>query len=62
MCAALAAYEDPAEELEFAVSLINRVLEDAEGVHTGLHICLGNWSRNEAALLRAHFRTCSVDV
>ena len=27
MCAALAARKDPAEELEFAVSLINRVVE-----------------------------------
>jgi 5-methyltetrahydropteroyltriglutamate--homocysteine methyltransferase len=37
MCAALAASQDPTAELEFAVSLINRVLEGFVGVRTGLH-------------------------
>jgi 5-methyltetrahydropteroyltriglutamate--homocysteine methyltransferase len=55
MCAALAARNDPAEELEFAVSLINRVVEGLEGVRTGLHVCRGNWSRNEATLLRGNY-------
>lgn len=55
MCAALAARKDPAEELEFAVSLINRVLEGAEGVRTGLHICRGNWSQDESTLLRGSY-------
>ena len=36
MCAALAAGKDPAEELELAVSLINRVVDGA-GVRTGVH-------------------------
>jgi 5-methyltetrahydropteroyltriglutamate--homocysteine methyltransferase len=52
MCAALATRKDPSEELEFAVSLINRVLERAKGARTGLHICRGNWSQNESTLLR----------
>jgi 5-methyltetrahydropteroyltriglutamate--homocysteine methyltransferase len=55
MCAALAARNDPTEELEFAVSLINRVVEGLEGVRTGLHVCRGNWSRNEATLLRGNY-------
>jgi 5-methyltetrahydropteroyltriglutamate--homocysteine methyltransferase len=55
MCAALAARNDPAEELEFAVGLINRVVEGIEGVRTGLHVCRGNWSRNEATLLRGTY-------
>jgi 5-methyltetrahydropteroyltriglutamate--homocysteine methyltransferase len=55
MCAALAASKDPTEELEFAVSLLNRVLEGADGVRTGLHICRGNWSQNEATLLRGSY-------
>ena len=55
MCAALATRKDPAEELEFAVSLLNRVLESASGVRTGLHICRGNWSQNEATLLRGSY-------
>jgi 5-methyltetrahydropteroyltriglutamate--homocysteine methyltransferase len=55
MCTALAARKDPVEELEFAVSLINRVVDGVEGVHTGLHICRGNWSQNEATLLRGSY-------
>jgi 5-methyltetrahydropteroyltriglutamate--homocysteine methyltransferase len=55
MCAALATRSDPSEELEFAVALINRVLERAGGVRTGLHICRGNWSQNEATLLRGSY-------
>ena len=35
MCAALAARRDPAEELEFAVSLINRVVAGVDGVRLG---------------------------
>jgi 5-methyltetrahydropteroyltriglutamate--homocysteine methyltransferase len=56
MCAALAARRDPAEELEFAVSLINQVLDASWGVRTGLHVCRGNWSRDEATLLRGSYR------
>ncbi len=51
MCAALAARKDPAEELELAVDLVNSVVEGFEGVRVGLHVCRGNWSRNEATLL-----------
>jgi len=56
MCAALAARKDPAEELEFAVSLVNRVASAARAVRLGLHVCRGNWSRNEATLLRGSYR------
>jgi 5-methyltetrahydropteroyltriglutamate--homocysteine methyltransferase len=70
MCAALAARKDPAEELSFAVSLINRVVEpltdgplarrSAEGAKAadsivGLHVCRGNWSTNESTLLRGSY-------
>ena len=56
MCAALATRKDPTEELEFAVSLINRVLEDIGDVRTGLHICRGNWSQDESTLLRGSYQ------
>lgn len=56
MCAALAARRDPMEELEFAVSLINRVVEGCGNVRIGLHICRGNWSQNEATLLRGSYQ------
>jgi len=55
MCAALAARKDPAEELEFAVDLLNRVVEGFEGVRIGLHVCRGNWSRDESTLLRGTY-------
>jgi 5-methyltetrahydropteroyltriglutamate--homocysteine methyltransferase len=55
MCASLAAGGDPAEELEFAVSLMNQVLEGFEHAHTGLHICRGNWSQDETTLLRGNY-------
>jgi 5-methyltetrahydropteroyltriglutamate--homocysteine methyltransferase len=59
MCAALAAAADPAEELEFAVSLMNRVTAGfdaaASGARIGLHVCRGNWSTNEATLLRGGY-------
>jgi 5-methyltetrahydropteroyltriglutamate--homocysteine methyltransferase len=55
MCAALAARKDPQEELEFAASMIGRVLEGAGGVRTGLHVCRGNWSRDESTLLSGSY-------
>lgn len=55
MCAALAARADPAEELELAVSLINRVVGDVRGVRTGVHVCRGNWSRDERTLLSGSY-------
>lgn len=55
MCAALAARKDPAEELELAVDLINRVVEGLDGVRIGLHVCRGNWSRQEGTLLAGSY-------
>jgi 5-methyltetrahydropteroyltriglutamate--homocysteine methyltransferase len=56
MCAALAARKDPSEELEFAVDLVNRVVKGLDGVRTGVHVCRGNWSRNEETLLRGSYQ------
>lgn len=56
MCAALAARRDPAEELEFAVSLINRVVEGVRDVRIGVHVCRGNWSRDETTLLSGGYK------
>jgi 5-methyltetrahydropteroyltriglutamate--homocysteine methyltransferase len=47
--------KDPEAELELAVSLINRVLEGIEDVRTGVHICRGNWSRDEGTLLKGSY-------
>jgi 5-methyltetrahydropteroyltriglutamate--homocysteine methyltransferase len=56
MCAALAMRGDPREELEFAVTLINRVVEGLPEVRTGVHICRGNWSRDESTLLSGSYQ------
>jgi 5-methyltetrahydropteroyltriglutamate--homocysteine methyltransferase len=56
MCAALAARKDPAEELEFAVYLMNRVVADFDNVRIGLHICRGNWSQDESTLLSGSYQ------
>jgi len=55
MCAALAARKDPAEELLFAQTLINRVVEGFHGVRIGVHVCRGNWSRQESTLLSGSY-------
>jgi 5-methyltetrahydropteroyltriglutamate--homocysteine methyltransferase len=55
MCATLATRKDPAEELELAVALMGQVLDGISGTRTGMHVCRGNWSRNEATLLRGSY-------
>ncbi|MFY9341344.1 MAG: vitamin-B12 independent methionine synthase, partial [Planctomycetota bacterium] len=57
MCAALAAASDPAAELQLAVELINRVVDGVcgTGTRTALHVCRGNWSRNEDVLLAGDY-------
>jgi 5-methyltetrahydropteroyltriglutamate--homocysteine methyltransferase len=55
MCAALSARKDPAEELEFAVHLAEKVLQGFGGTRLGLHVCRGNWSRDESTLLRGSY-------
>ena len=41
--------------LDFAVTLINRVTAGV-AVRTGVHVCRGNWSRDEATLLRGGYQ------
>lgn len=55
MCASLAARGDAKEELEFAQSLLVEVVRGFSGTIFGLHICRGNWSQNEAILLRGSY-------
>jgi len=47
---------DPAEEPEFAVSLINRVVVGVNDLRLGLHVCRGNWSRDETTLLSGGYQ------
>ncbi len=55
MCAALAAAASPESELDFAVDLINRVVDGIEGPVIALHVCRGNWSQNEEVLLQGPY-------
>lgn len=56
MCAALSEKSSPEEELDYAVDLLNRVVEGMDGkVKTALHVCRGNWSKREDVLLRGAY-------
>jgi len=55
MCAALGSRKDPADELEFAVRLMNETVDGISGVKFGVHICRGNWSRKEDVLLTGNY-------
>ena len=56
MCAALSEKSSPEEELNFAVELLNRVVEGIDGeMKTALHVCRGNWSQQEDVLLRGSY-------
>ena len=55
MCASLATRGDPTEELQWAVCMLRQVLEPAAAIRTGLHVCRGNWSRDESTLLRGGY-------
>ncbi len=55
MCAALAATDDPAAELELAIDLVNRVVDGIAGTRTAVHVCRGNWSRDENVLLAGDY-------
>jgi 5-methyltetrahydropteroyltriglutamate--homocysteine methyltransferase len=55
MCAALGSRTDPTAELEFAVRLVNEVVEGIDGVKFGVHVCRGNWSRKEEVLLTGNY-------
>ncbi|MEH7179693.1 cobalamin-independent methionine synthase II family protein [Neobacillus vireti] len=57
MCAALSERKDPKEELEFACSLIGQVMGHIDRTKTvaSLHVCRGNWSKNESILLSGSY-------
>ena len=53
MCAALSTRKDPTEELKFASHLIKSVMSrvDKSKSIASLHVCRGNWSKDESILL-----------
>ena len=56
MCASMAASSgDPMTEMLWALQLMNAVVRGVDGVHTGVHVCRGNWSRKEETLLTGSY-------
>ncbi|HND53965.1 MAG TPA: hypothetical protein PLV92_16255, partial [Pirellulaceae bacterium] len=51
MCGALSERRAVGEELELARSLLSAVLEGVPRERTALHVCRGNWSRDESLAL-----------
>jgi 5-methyltetrahydropteroyltriglutamate--homocysteine methyltransferase len=56
MCGALSEKGDANRELEFARGLVNRVVAGLPRARLGLHVCRGNWTRNEEAALAGDYR------
>ncbi len=53
MCGALGAKGDPASELAFAARLVNEVVKGLP--RTAVHICRGNWTKDESAALSGDY-------
>ncbi len=71
MCASLSQRKDPTEELIFATHLIKSVMDkiDRDKSIASLHVCRGNWSKDESILLEGPytplvnlFRDIDVDL
>ncbi len=56
MCGALSAKEAPDVELAFARDLLNRVVSGFPRDRTAMHVCRGNWSKDEGVALRGDYR------
>ena len=56
MCGALSEKLPPAAELDFATNLMNDVVRDLPPDRLGLHICRGNWTRDESAALSGDYK------
>ena len=56
MCGALSEKGDAADELRFAEGLIGAVVAGFPRSRLGLHVCRGNWTRDERAALAGDYR------
>ncbi len=56
MCGALGERGDPGDELAFAKRLIRDVTDGLPRERLGLHVCRGNWSRDESLALAGDYR------
>lgn len=55
MCGALGEKKPPGQELAFALELLNSLVAEAPAARVALHICRGNWTRDESAALRGDY-------
>src|SRR4029078_9418313 len=55
MCGALGGRSDASEELDFAARLLRRTLEGSPRDRLALHVCRGNWSRDERVALSGDY-------
>ncbi len=55
MCGALGSKGPPEDELIFAQTLLNRVVEGLPRERLALHICRGNWTTDEGVALRGDY-------
>lgn len=56
MCGALSEKKSSEQELAFAGDLINEVVKGLPEERVALHLCRGNWTRDESAALRGDYR------
>jgi 5-methyltetrahydropteroyltriglutamate--homocysteine methyltransferase len=56
MCGALSEKGDAAHELSFATDLINRVTAGLPAARLAVHVCRGNWTRDETVALAGDYR------
>jgi 5-methyltetrahydropteroyltriglutamate--homocysteine methyltransferase len=56
MCGALSEKGDASRELSLAERLVNQVVANLPRNRLGLHVCRGNWTRNEEAALAGDYR------
>ena len=56
MCGALSAKGESERELAFAEELINRVVRGESRERTAIHVCRGNWTADESAVLSGSYR------
>ena len=62
MCGALGEKRPVAEELDFARSLLLRTLEHFPAERLALHVCRGNWTRDESAALAGDYAAIGSSI
>jgi 5-methyltetrahydropteroyltriglutamate--homocysteine methyltransferase len=56
MCASMAGSSgDKHKEMTWAARLMNAIVQGVDGIETGVHVCRGNFTRNESGLLTGSY-------